>query len=102
MRPNDAAVNIVLQRLGEDAHPGRGEAADGKLAAELARQFQPDVVLMDISMLVMDGIEATRAIRTEFPHIQVIGLSMFEDVEQAQAIRAAGAADYVTKSNPAC
>jgi DNA-binding NarL/FixJ family response regulator len=55
---------------------------------------------MDISMPVMNGIDATKAIRTRFPAVRVLGLSMFEEHEQAQAIRAAGAVGYVSKSEP--
>ncbi len=76
-----------------------GEAADGKQAVELAGQLQPDVILMDVSMPVMDGIAATQAVRTAYPHVQVIGLSMFSDAEQAQRMREAGAADYVAKAS---
>jgi DNA-binding NarL/FixJ family response regulator len=55
-------------------------------------------VLMDVSMPVMNGIEATRAIRAECPAVQVIGLSMFEEGEQGKAMRDAGAVHYLTKS----
>jgi PAS domain S-box-containing protein len=78
-----------------------GEAADGKAAVELARRLSPDVVTMDISMPVMNGIEATRAILAECPAVRVIGLSMFEEVEQAQAMRDAGAVAYLSKSGAA-
>ena len=78
-----------------------GEAADGKRAVEMARTLRPDVVLMDISMPIMDGIKATQAIHTEFPRICIVGLSMFSASEQSAAIRAAGAVAYVAKSDPA-
>jgi PAS domain S-box-containing protein len=78
-----------------------GEASDGQTAVDLTRQQRPDVVTMDISMPGMNGIEATRIIHAECPAVQVIGLSMFEEAEQAKAMRAAGAAAYLTKSDAA-
>ena len=76
-----------------------GVASDGAEAVTLVREMQPDVVLMDINMPGMSGIEATRIIHGEHPDVSVIGLSMFEEGEQAEAMRAAGAAAYVTKSS---
>ena len=52
---------------------------------------------MDISMPRVNGIEATRIIHREYPDIRIIGLSMYEDQERAQAMRDAGASDYKTK-----
>jgi NarL family two-component system response regulator LiaR len=75
-----------------------GEAEDGKMAVDMAGKILPDVVLMDISMPVMDGIEATRLIHQKHPDVRVIGLSMFEEGEQSAAIRKAGACAYLTKS----
>jgi signal transduction histidine kinase/CheY-like chemotaxis protein len=77
-----------------------GEAADGQRTIELTRQLRPDVVLLDVSMPGMNGIEATRMIHAECPGVRVIGLSMFADAEWAQAIREAGAVDYLDKSGP--
>jgi CheY-like chemotaxis protein len=76
-----------------------GEAGGGLAALEQIRQLLPDVVLMDINMPGMNGIEATRRIREEFPHIQVIGLSMYESREQGAAMQNAGARAYVSKSD---
>jgi DNA-binding NarL/FixJ family response regulator len=55
---------------------------------------------MDISMPVISGIEATRIIHSQLPHIRIIGLSMFAESEQAAAMREAGAADYLSKTCP--
>ena len=75
-----------------------GEAANGREALELARQLRPDVVVMDVSMPEMDGIEATRRIKAELPEVRVIGLSMFEDELLARTMRMAGAETFMTKT----
>jgi PAS domain S-box-containing protein len=77
-----------------------GEAADGKAAVDLAQQLRPDIVLMDINLPVLNGIEAARLILRDCPRIRVIGLSMFDASEQAQAMRDAGAVAYLSKSAP--
>jgi CheY-like chemotaxis protein len=78
-----------------------GEAADGKAGVARTREVQPDVVLMDINMPVLDGIEATQQLHAEYPGVQVIGLSMFGAVEQTAAMQRAGAVAYVSKTAPA-
>ncbi|HTY64143.1 MAG TPA: PAS domain S-box protein [Acidobacteriota bacterium] len=78
-----------------------GAAGDGLEAVELAAKLIPDIILMDISMPKLDGIEATRRINKEYPQICIIGFSMFEDVERIQAMRAGGALLYIRKSAPA-
>jgi NarL family two-component system response regulator LiaR len=77
-----------------------GEASDGGAAVNLVRDIRPDVVLMDVTMPGMDGIQATRIIHQEIPNVKIIGLSMFEEGEQAVAMREAGAVDYLTKCGP--
>jgi len=63
-------------------------------------QLQPDVVVMDVSMPVMDGVEATQIIKSRWPGIKVIGLSMFDESERGARMREADADDYVSKSAP--
>ncbi len=77
------------------------EAANGKLAVELALKLRPDVVLMDVSMPVMNGVEATRRIKNEAPEIAVIGLSMHSSEEARTSMKKAGARDYLLKDRPA-
>ncbi len=76
-----------------------GEAVNGQQAVELCGKLMPDVVIMDLSMPVMNGIEATRIIRAEYPSVRVIGLSMFQYAEQAKPMLEAGAVAYVSKSD---
>jgi DNA-binding NarL/FixJ family response regulator len=74
-----------------------GEAANGASALEKARALRPDVILMDLDMPEMNGIEATRIIHSEMPRIRIIGLSMYEEMEQATAMYEAGAVAYLNK-----
>lgn len=75
-----------------------GEAVDGKMAVERAKSLQPDVILMDISMPHLGGIEATREIHLQLPNVRVIALSMFEEDDFAHAMLEAGAVAYLSKS----
>ena len=78
-----------------------GEARDGAEALRLTRQLQPDVVLMDLLMPVMDGMTATATIRRELPDIEVVALtSMLEDKSVVEAIRS-GAVGYLLKDTEA-
>jgi two-component system, NarL family, response regulator LiaR len=78
-----------------------GEASNGQEALQLARELKPDVVLMDLLMPVMDGIEATGAIRDELPEVEVIALtSVLEDASVTGAVRA-GAIGYLLKDTDA-
>jgi NarL family two-component system response regulator LiaR len=78
-----------------------GEAQDGQEALAMARELKPDVVLMDLLMPVMDGLESTRAIRTELPEVEVIALtSVLEGASVTGAVRA-GAIGYLLKDTDA-
>jgi DNA-binding NarL/FixJ family response regulator len=74
-----------------------GTAADGEEAVRLAAELSPDVVLMDLRMPRMDGIEATRRIRADRPDTQVVVLTTYSDDESVLAALAAGALGYLTK-----
>lgn len=73
------------------------EAMDGEMAVELAVSVHPDVVLMDINMPKLNGVEATRRIKHRFSDIAVIGLSMHEDPKLEQLMYEAGASVYLSK-----
>lgn len=76
-----------------------GEAADGRSAVMLARKLEPDIVLMDVVMKDLNGIESTRQILAESPRVKVIALSSHADERYVQAILEAGASGYVLKAN---
>jgi PAS domain S-box-containing protein len=77
-----------------------GEAADGREAVSKADELEPDVVIMDVDMPVLNGIEATRRIRERHPDMTVVGVSLHTETELEQAMRTAGAAGYVHKDDP--
>ena len=89
-------LSLLLSR-----HPDMeviGQAVNGQHAIELAREYHPEVILMDISMPVLNGIEAARVILREAPLVKIIGLSLFEDADRAQTMLSAGAVRYLSKS----
>ena len=74
-----------------------GEAATGKEAIDLAAEGQPDVILMDLQMPSVDGIEATRQVVRTSPHIKVLMVTMFDDDQSVFAAMRAGARGYILK-----
>jgi len=85
MLANDAGIEVI------------GEAENGRSAVELARQLVPDVIVMDISMPDLNGIDATRRIKERSPGIQVLALSAHADRRFVAHMLAAGASGYLLK-----
>lgn len=75
-----------------------GEAADGEEAVNLAHELQPDVVVMDVRMPKMSGVEATRRIKAECPQVRVLVLTAHDDDEYVFALLQAGANGYLLKT----
>lgn len=73
---------------------------DGKSVFEQIQYKKPDVILTDIKMPVMDGIELCKAIKKEYPHIKVIAFTMFTQEEPMEAMKAAGVNGYLLKNAP--
>jgi len=73
------------------------EASNGVEAVELAAKMQPDVIIMDIGMPVMNGLEATRQIKEKCPNVAILVLTVFTDTQHVIGILNAGAAGYLTK-----
>ena len=74
-----------------------GEAGDGHAAVEMAFQLSPHVILMDVKMPGLNGIEATQRIKTALPHIHVIGMSLQGDTRTREEMKAAGCSDFMDK-----
>jgi len=74
-----------------------GDAVNGLEACSLAKRLQPDVILMDLQMPELNGIEATRRILTSSPHIAILVLTMYDDDESIFAAMRAGARGYLLK-----
>lgn len=83
-----------------ESEPGfevAAEAVDGAMAVDLAASIHPDVILMDLNMPKLNGVEATRFIKDRFPDIAVIGLSMHEDSKLEKLMYEVGASAYLSK-----
>lgn len=94
-------VRQVLRRALQD-YPNIevvGEASNGEEAVTAASKLLPSVIVMDISMSQMDGITATRLIKTQHPQIAVIGLSVHREAHQIQAMQNAGAFEVLPKDS---
>jgi DNA-binding NarL/FixJ family response regulator len=90
----------TLRRAAEEAgYDVVGEAGDGEEGLRLAEMLRPAVVLMDVTMPVLDGIEATRLIRQRCPQTQVVVLTMHSDPDVVRRAIDAGASGYVVKDS---
>jgi DNA-binding NarL/FixJ family response regulator len=89
-----AGVTLLLRTAGEDVV---GEAADGQEAVRLAEHLRPDVILMDLRMPRVDGIEATRRILNAHPATKVVMLTTFDDDAEVYGALRAGAIGYLLK-----
>jgi len=89
---------VAIMRESEDLEVV-GEARDGQEAVEKARELSPDVILMDVSMPRMNGVEATRAIKRESPHIGVVALTMYDEEKYIFDLVRAGATGYLLKDS---
>ncbi|UOX32774.1 response regulator transcription factor [Flavobacterium sediminilitoris] len=76
-----------------------GEALDGEMLIELVKNKKPDIVVTDIRMPKCDGITATRIIKKEFPSINIIAFSMFDQDEAIEQMKNAGAIGYIMKNS---
>ncbi|WP_371377256.1 response regulator [Sporomusa aerivorans] len=91
-----SGLKLLLQR-----NPGMqvvGEAADGEQTLKLYEQLQPDILLLDLSMPAMDGMECLKEIKSRYPESKVIVLTMHEDENYIKRAMEAGASAYVPKS----
>lgn len=92
--------NILMDYLSSDESlEVVGEASNGKLAISQARALQPDVILMDMQMPLMDGVEATQYIHHSFPNIRILGLSTFATDRYVVELLRAGASGYLVKDS---
>ena len=78
-----------------------GEAGNGREAVELAEELKPDVVVMDVAMPELNGIEATRRVTSSVPHARIIALSMHKDSVYVREVLRAGARGYLLKDSDA-
>lgn len=92
------ALRELLTDIGVDV---AGEASSGEEAVAVVELLRPDVVLMDLRMPGMTGLEATRAIRHAIPEVRVVIVSAYDDETLREAAAAAGASGYVVKGRPA-
>jgi len=94
-------VRTGLKRILDDVHgiDVIAQAGNGEQAIEVARSKRPDIVLMDVSMPGIGGLEATRRITNSFPAIRVIAVTVHEEIPFPTCLLEAGASGYITKGS---
>jgi DNA-binding NarL/FixJ family response regulator len=90
----DGVRSLLTRELGMEIV---GEAVDGKQAVQLARELQPDLIIMDINMPGMNGIEAARTICREMEGVKIVALSMYSDKRYVMEMLSLGASAYLLK-----
>ncbi|MBU2649561.1 MAG: response regulator transcription factor [Bacteroidetes bacterium] len=91
----EGLVNLLADSTGIEVI---AEAQDGKETITLAKKFKPDIVIMDIGMPIMNGLQATTALQKDHPEIKVIALSMHSDRDYIKSMLEAGASGYLFKN----
>jgi CheY-like chemotaxis protein len=96
---DESALEVIAVLLEQDGRYAiAGRAPNGLEAINLAKRVQPDAVVMDIEMPVLDGVEATRQIRERWPDLPIVAISGHDYEERVLEMRDAGAHDYVRKA----
>lgn len=96
---DNSDIRGLIRSFTEDLATGVVECADGSQALRIYAEHKPDWVLMDIEMPGLDGITATRQIRTAFPDARVLIVTQYDDRESREEASRAGACGYVLKEN---
>jgi len=91
-------LRVVLESFGREDIEVSGIASNGREALALIEKVRPEVVLMDVRMPVMDGVEATRAVKRRWPDVKVMILTTFEDDEYVHDALRSGAIGYILKN----
>lgn len=100
MADDEAIEREAMKKILSRGLPGTevvGEAANGREAISLARELQPDIILMDVKMPGINGIEAVKIIRRAFPNIKFVIVSAYDTFEYAQEVMREGVKDYLLK-----
>ena len=98
---DDALVRHTLRQIAETRCEVIAEAENGQVAVELVEALNPDVVLLDISMPVLNGFEAARRIRNQLPHISIVIVSSHSDAAYVEQAFRTGVQGYVVKGSAA-